>query len=96
MAGHPDSAEVAQTATVTVEPGDVEIERGTLSRVQPDGRVEVIAETGGGPNGAALGPPPQLATTLISPFAATRVKVPRLISTRMMEPSGIAIGPSGN
>ena len=34
----------------------VEIARGTLSRVQPDGRVEVIAETGGGPNGAALGP----------------------------------------
>jgi gluconolactonase len=34
----------------------VEIERQTLSRVHPDGRVEVIAKTGGGPNGAALGP----------------------------------------
>jgi len=34
----------------------VEIERRTLSRVHPDGRVEVVAETGGGPNGAALGP----------------------------------------
>lgn len=34
----------------------VEIERGTLSRVQPDGRVEVVAECGGGPNGAAIGP----------------------------------------
>lgn len=34
----------------------VEIARGTLSRVTPDGRVEVIAETGGGPNGAAIGP----------------------------------------
>lgn len=34
----------------------VEIERGTLSRVQPDGAVEVVAETGGGPNGAAVGP----------------------------------------
>ncbi len=34
----------------------VEIARGTLSRVQPDGSVEVVAETGGGPNGAALGP----------------------------------------
>jgi gluconolactonase len=34
----------------------VEIERGTLSRVAPDGTVSVIAETGGGPNGAALGP----------------------------------------
>ncbi|MDX1581195.1 MAG: SMP-30/gluconolactonase/LRE family protein [Alphaproteobacteria bacterium] len=34
----------------------VQIERGTLSRVQPDGAVEVIAELGGGPNGAAVGP----------------------------------------
>lgn len=34
----------------------VEIERGTLSRVEPGGRVTVVAETGGGPNGAAIGP----------------------------------------
>jgi len=34
----------------------VEIRRGTLSRVAPDGRIEVVAETGGGPNGAAVGP----------------------------------------
>jgi gluconolactonase len=34
----------------------VEIERGTLSRVTPDGKIEVVAETGGGPNGAAMGP----------------------------------------
>lgn len=34
----------------------VEIERGTLSRVTPAGAIEVIAETGGGPNGAAIGP----------------------------------------
>lgn len=34
----------------------VEIARGTLTRVQPDGSTEVVAETGGGPNGAALGP----------------------------------------
>jgi gluconolactonase len=34
----------------------VEIERGTLSRVTPDGNIEVVAEPGGGPNGAALGP----------------------------------------
>ncbi|HEX7954843.1 MAG TPA: SMP-30/gluconolactonase/LRE family protein [Burkholderiales bacterium] len=34
----------------------VEIERGTLSRVDATGRVEVVAHTGGGPNGAALGP----------------------------------------
>jgi gluconolactonase len=34
----------------------VEIERGTLSRIAPDGTVTVIAKPGGGPNGAALGP----------------------------------------
>ncbi len=34
----------------------VEIARGTLSRVLPGGRVEVIANLGGGPNGAAIGP----------------------------------------
>src|SRR5215475_2316182 len=34
----------------------VEIKRGTLSRVTSDGRIEVVAELGGGPNGAAVGP----------------------------------------
>ena len=34
----------------------VEIERRTLSRVTPDGKVQVIDTLGGGPNGAALGP----------------------------------------
>ena len=34
----------------------VEIERGTLSRVSVDGTIDVVAETGGGPNGAAIGP----------------------------------------
>ncbi len=34
----------------------VEIRRGTLTRVTPDGAKGVVAETGGGPNGAALGP----------------------------------------
>jgi len=34
----------------------VEIERQTLSRVHTDGTVSVVAECGGGPNGAALGP----------------------------------------
>lgn len=33
-----------------------EIERRTLSRVQPGGAVEVVAELGGGPNGVAIGP----------------------------------------
>lgn len=34
----------------------VEIRAGRLTRVQPDGRKAVVAETGGGPNGAAVGP----------------------------------------
>lgn len=34
----------------------VEIKRQTLTRVHPDGRQEVIAHLGGGPNGAAVGP----------------------------------------
>ena len=33
-----------------------EIHRGTLTRVWPNGRTEVVAQTGGGPNGAAIGP----------------------------------------
>jgi len=34
----------------------VEIERGTLTRVSPDGSLSVVAELGGGPNGLAIGP----------------------------------------
>jgi gluconolactonase len=34
----------------------VEIARGTLTKVGADGGVEVVAQTGGGPNGAAVGP----------------------------------------
>ena len=34
----------------------VEIARGTLSRVDPNGYIDVIADLGGGPNGAAIGP----------------------------------------
>jgi len=34
----------------------VEIARGTLSRIGTDGAVAVVAELGGGPNGAAIGP----------------------------------------
>jgi gluconolactonase len=33
-----------------------EIKRQTLTRVFPDGRKETVVETGGGPNGAAVGP----------------------------------------
>lgn len=44
---------------VTMDDGSVllvEIARGTLTRVSPDGRVSVVAHLGGGPNGAAIGP----------------------------------------
>jgi gluconolactonase len=44
---------------VALDDGDVvlvEIARGTLTRVAADGEVSVVAELGGGPNGAALGP----------------------------------------
>ncbi|WP_430334398.1 SMP-30/gluconolactonase/LRE family protein [Rhodococcus sp. ACT016] len=34
----------------------VELHRGTLTRVSPDGTNTVVAELGGGPNGAAIGP----------------------------------------
>ena len=34
----------------------VEIRRKTLTRIRPDGRKEIVAELGGGPNGAAMGP----------------------------------------
>lgn len=34
----------------------VEIKRGTLTRVYPDGAVQIVAELGDGPNGAAIGP----------------------------------------
>lgn len=44
---------------VVMDDGDVilvEIARGTLTKVGPDGRLDVMANLGGGPNGAALGP----------------------------------------
>ncbi|MFZ6004965.1 MAG: SMP-30/gluconolactonase/LRE family protein [Actinomycetota bacterium] len=34
----------------------VEIARGTLTRISDGGKVDVVAELGGGPNGAAIGP----------------------------------------
>ena len=34
----------------------VEIERGTLTRIEADGTISCMAKPGGGPNGAAIGP----------------------------------------
>src|SRR5262245_32939177 len=44
---------------------------------------------------APFGPPPSAAITCTLPSGVTRDSVRRSISTRMTEPSGIAIGPSG-
>jgi gluconolactonase len=44
---------------VALEDGSVivvEIARGRLTRVHPDGTLQTVAQTGGGPNGAAIGP----------------------------------------
>src|SRR5438309_9371466 len=44
---------------VAMEDGSVlvvEMRGKTLTRVQPNGEKEVVAELGGGPNGAAIGP----------------------------------------
>jgi gluconolactonase len=64
MSNTPEIREIATglqfpEGPIALPDGDVllvEIRRGTLSRVRPDGRVEVVARTGGGPNGAAIGP----------------------------------------
>lgn len=48
----PEGPIVMADGTVLV----VEIARGSLSRVHPDGKVEVVAHVGAGPNGAAIGP----------------------------------------
>lgn len=48
----PEGPVVMEDGSVIV----VEIERRCITRCWPDGRNEVVAETGGGPNGAAIGP----------------------------------------
>src|SRR5437763_6797166 len=49
-----------------------------------------------GPIAAPLGPPPRSATIVAMPSGATRVSVPRRISTTSTDPSASATGPSGN
>jgi hypothetical protein len=49
-----------------------------------------------GPIAAPLGPPRHSPTTSTRPSGSTLERVPRWISTRITEPSSIAIGPSGN
>lgn len=59
--------------------GDIlvtEIAAGRLTRVKPDGSKEVFAETGGGPNGAALGPDGNVYVTQNGGFEWTERPLP--------------------
>ncbi|AIJ22128.1 hypothetical protein [Amycolatopsis methanolica] len=55
----------------------VEIERVTLSRVWPDASVIVVADCGGGPNGAAIGPDGADEWLAHRPEAITAARRPR-------------------
>jgi gluconolactonase len=61
---------------VWLEDGSVivtEIAAGRITRVKPDGTKQAIAETGGGPNGAAIGPDGALWVTNNGGFAWARM-----------------------
>ena len=67
----------------------VEIRRGSLSRVGTDGTVEVVADLGGGPNGAAIGPDGACYVVNNGGFAWTTVGeliIPLDLETRSNEP----------
>lgn len=72
-----------------------EIRRGTLTRVRPDGTVEVIAELGGGPNGAALGPDGHIYVANNGGFLWSELDgmiIPFDMATRSNEPPNFAGG----
>jgi len=48
-----------------------------ITRVHPDGRKEVVAEPGGSPNGAAIGPDGALYVTLFASGRVLRFSEPR-------------------
>jgi gluconolactonase len=67
----------------------VEIARGTLSRVTPDGRIHVVAKLGGGPNGAAPGPGGRIYVANNGGFNWVRLKDGRMFpSTQPADYSG--------
>lgn len=66
----------------------VEIAAGRITRVQPDGTKETVAEPGGGPNGLAIGPDGKLYCCNNGGFNYTE-------ANGMLAPSGIASDYSG-
>src|SRR5271169_4278722 len=56
----------------------VEIAAGTVTRVSPDGVKRLVARTGGGPNGAAIGPRLQFTYGLLPVGEAARASPPHL------------------
>jgi gluconolactonase len=72
-----------------------EIKRGTLSRVGRDGVVSVVADLGGGPNGAALGPDGRIYVTNNGGFKWGEIDgmtIPMDLETRSNEPDGFTGG----
>ena len=69
----------------------VELGRRTVDRVHPDGRVEVVSENGGSPNGIAIGPtawcPSATAVVGLSPRSWARI-------TSMHQPAATRAGAS--
>jgi gluconolactonase len=56
----------------------VEVARGTLTRVTPDGKHHIVARCGGGPNGAALGPDAKVYVCNSGGFAFHRIPMAAL------------------
>ncbi len=73
----------------------VEIRRGTLTRIAPDGAKSVVAELGGGPNGAAIGPDGAVYVCNNGGFVWTELGdllVPMDLETHSSEPPGFEGG----
>ena len=72
-----------------------EIEAGRLTRIEPDGSTSTLAEVGGGPNGAALGPDGALYVVNNGGFVWTDlggILVPLDLATGANEPEGFTGG----
>ena len=77
------------------EIGFCEIRRGTLSKIGKDGVVQVVAEVGGGPNGAALGPDGAVYIANNGGFLWGEINgltLPFDLATRSNEPPGFSGG----